>query len=562
MEERIQKLLSQAGIASRRAAEELIREGRVTVNGNVVSLGDKADPETDKISVDGERIRMDIERMYIMVNKPRGVVTTVKRQDQEDRKTILDIVREEEYLYPVGRLDADSEGLVLLTNDGELAERLTHPRYRHPKVYDVTVYGDISDAALDIWRRGVVLEDGRTQPVEIKVTEHGEGYTRFDVKMTEGRNRQIRRIAKLLGYPVRNLVRRELDVLKLGSLELGEYRHLTQEEVAALKVSAESVPMKGDKPRFKRVITEPVVLEGDEDEDAPERDDREQRPDRAALSDHGGEQRREQGGERRDDRGGDRPYGDRPRRDFGDRPRRPFGDRPRGNFGDRPYGDRPPRRDFGDRPPRPYGDRPPRPEGGGNRPYGDRPPRRDFGDRPPLPYGDRPPRRDFGDRPPRPEGGGDRPYGDRPPRRDFGDRPPRPYGDRPPRRDFGDRPPRPEGGGDRPYGDRPPRRDFEDRPRPEGGQGDNREDRPRRPYNGDRGENRGGYGGGQRSEGGEDRPRRSFGGGSRPSGGRPGGSRPGMGRPGGSRPGGRGGFGGGRGGGPRRGGSGGNRGGR
>jgi 23S rRNA pseudouridine2605 synthase len=245
MEVRIQKLMAQAGIASRRAAETLIEQGRVTVNGQRAILGQKADPARDDIRVDGARLRIESARLYVMLNKPMGVVTAVRAQEQEPRRTVRDLVPVEEYLYPVGRLDADSEGLVLMTNDGELAQKLSHPRYEHPKVYEVALTGSVSDEALNIWRRGVVLDDGPTKPVEIKLLTRDKDSTWIRITMREGRKRQIRRIANTLGYPVTRLVRTQLDTLALGTLQSGQWRYLTEAEIKALQDSASSTPRRG-----------------------------------------------------------------------------------------------------------------------------------------------------------------------------------------------------------------------------------------------------------------------------------------------------------------------------
>jgi 23S rRNA pseudouridine2605 synthase len=242
MEERLQKLMSQAGVASRRESESLITQGRVTINGKKAVLGDKADPETDDIRVDGERLRIEQARIYIAIYKPKGIVTTVRAQEQEHRRTVRDLVPIEGHLYPVGRLDVDSEGLVILTNDGELAQKLTHPRYEHPKIYDVVLYGVVPDATLDIWRRGVVLDDGPTKSVDVKVLSRDKDQSTIRITMQEGRKRQIRRIGKTLGYPVKQLVRVQLDTVKLGNLKPKEWRNLSEEEVAALQASAASTP--------------------------------------------------------------------------------------------------------------------------------------------------------------------------------------------------------------------------------------------------------------------------------------------------------------------------------
>jgi len=246
--ERLQKLMAQAGIASRRHAEALISEGRVTVNGDVAKVGDKADLATDDVRVDGSRLRVQEQRIYLVINKPKGVVTAVSAQEQEPRRTVRDLVPLKGHLYPVGRLDVDSEGLVLLTNDGELAQKLSHPRYEHPKVYEVALAGNVPDEALDIWRRGIVLDDGPTKPVEVRVTGRDKEITWVKVTMQEGRKRQIRRIASLLGYPVRKLVRVQFDTLTLGGLKSGEWRYLSEGEIAKLQLSAKNLPSRA-KPR-------------------------------------------------------------------------------------------------------------------------------------------------------------------------------------------------------------------------------------------------------------------------------------------------------------------------
>lgn len=242
MAERLQKLMAQAGIASRRHAEEMIVAGRVTVNGQRANLGDKADIATDDVRVNGTRLRIDEERIYIMLNKPMGIVTTVRAQDQEKRRTVRDLVPVEGHLYPAGRLDADSEGLVILTNDGDLALRLTHPRYDHPKVYEVALLGSVPEEVFEIWRRGIVLDDGPTKPVDLKVLTRDKDATWVRITMREGRKRQIRRIANTLGHPVRQLIRVQFDTLPLGNLKRGDWRYMTPAEVEALQQSAASEP--------------------------------------------------------------------------------------------------------------------------------------------------------------------------------------------------------------------------------------------------------------------------------------------------------------------------------
>jgi len=235
---RLQKILSAAGVASRRASEALITEGRVTVNGDVVrELGTKADPDADDIRVDGRRIRTESRHRYILLYKPRGYVTT--RRDPEGRPTVLDLLgREVGYVYPVGRLDYDSEGLVLLTSDGDLAEHLMHPRHEVPKTYDVIVMGAPDASAVDALRRGVFIDGRRTAPAEVRV--HGtvkseRPTTRLTIALREGRNRQVRKMCRAVRLPVRDLRRVQIGPIGLGRLRPGEWRHLTPGEVSALK---------------------------------------------------------------------------------------------------------------------------------------------------------------------------------------------------------------------------------------------------------------------------------------------------------------------------------------
>lgn len=240
--ERLQKLLSIAGIASRRTAEELIVQGRVEVNGEVVrTLGSKADPTTDKIKVDGRRLRFDIRPRYILLNKPRGVVTT--RHDPEGRRTVIDLLRGvRDYVYPVGRLDYESEGLLLLTSDGDLTARLTHPRHAVPRVYEAIVTGTPAEEDLDKLRRGVFLDGSRTAPADVRRTgAFGKGRqdaTKLVITLQEGRNRQVRRMCATIGHTVRQLKRVRLGPIKLGDLRPGEWRDLTPAEVEKLKQAA------------------------------------------------------------------------------------------------------------------------------------------------------------------------------------------------------------------------------------------------------------------------------------------------------------------------------------
>jgi 23S rRNA pseudouridine2605 synthase len=232
MEERLQKILSRAGLGSRRACEELIAAGRVRVNGKIAILGTKADPGRDKIEFDGRLIRQEEATTYIALYKPRGVISAA----QDQRQTVRDLVPVPGRLYPVGRLDVDSEGLILLTNDGELANRLTHPRYGHEKEYRVLVASRPDEQQLAIWRRGVVLEDGtKTAPAQVKfMRTMGKGAW-LRVVLREGRKRQIREVGSTIGLPVVKIIRVRIGTLELGGLKPREWRYLSEAEVAALK---------------------------------------------------------------------------------------------------------------------------------------------------------------------------------------------------------------------------------------------------------------------------------------------------------------------------------------
>lgn len=234
MEERIQKILSRAGYGSRRACEELIAKGRVMVNGRLAQLGDKADGASDLIEVNGREIPASEPMRYIAIYKPRNVISTVTSPDQ--RKTVRDLVDEPGTLYPVGRLDVDSEGLIILTNDGALTNRLTHPRYGHEKEYQVLVAKRPDEEQLNAWRRGVVLEDGyRTAPAEVNYSRsHGKGAW-LRVILKEGRKRQIREMGNLTGLPIVRIIRIRIGSLRLGTLKPGEWRALSLAEVERLK---------------------------------------------------------------------------------------------------------------------------------------------------------------------------------------------------------------------------------------------------------------------------------------------------------------------------------------
>jgi len=247
--DRLQKVLSQAGIASRRASEKLIADGRVTVNGQTVrEMGIKADPAVDDIRVDGRRLKGPQRARYILLNKPSGYVTT--RSDPQRRRTVLDLLSGvREYVYPVGRLDYDTEGLLLLTNDGDLAARLTHPRHGVERTYEARVAGMPNQEAIDRLRHGVPLDGRRTQPATVVLLNKApatrlagrrvpEGVLLITIR--EGRNRQVRRMCEAVGHPVRKLVRRQIGPIRDRQLKPGEWRDLRPEEIRALQKAADS----------------------------------------------------------------------------------------------------------------------------------------------------------------------------------------------------------------------------------------------------------------------------------------------------------------------------------
>ena len=247
---RLQKVIAAAGVASRRAAETLMREGRVTVNGAVVSvLGSRVDPETDDIRVDGRRVGPPGKRRYLLLNKPRGVVTT--RDDPQRRRTVMDLLSGvRESVYPVGRLDYDSDGLLLLTNDGDLAARLTHPRHGLERVYEARVRGVPDAMALTRLARGVMLDGRRTAPATVSLVRAGRGLRGNQavvrIIITEGRQRQARHMCQAIGHPVVRLRRVRIGPIRDTTLRLGQFRDLTPGEVTALRraVSSEA-PLAG-----------------------------------------------------------------------------------------------------------------------------------------------------------------------------------------------------------------------------------------------------------------------------------------------------------------------------
>lgn len=239
--ERLQKILAQAGIASRRKCEEIIAAGRVTINGVVqTELGTKADPAKHRIEVDGKPISIE-RKVCLMLHKPTSYVTTVT--DPEGRRTVMSLVEEvQERLYPVGRLDYDTSGLLLLTNDGDLTERLLHPSHELAKVYRVTVLGMPEKATVQQLRSGIQLEDGMTKPAEVRTLRHHPRESVLEITIYEGRNRQVRRMFDAVGHPVKRLKRVQFGPLKLDTLQTGKWRYVTEEEWKELYLSAELTP--------------------------------------------------------------------------------------------------------------------------------------------------------------------------------------------------------------------------------------------------------------------------------------------------------------------------------
>jgi 23S rRNA pseudouridine2605 synthase len=302
VKERVQKLMAQANIASRRAAESLIEQGRVRVNGKVIKLGDQADPLLDMIEVDGQKLVFSDTKTYIAVNKPRNVLSTTDPHEGDGRRTVRDLIPVDGHLFSIGRLDADSEGLMVFTNDGELANRLSHPRYRHTKTYKVVVHGLPTLETIERWQKGITLidEDGTsytTKPCYVKITDGGRETT-LRIVMTEGKKRQIRRVASALGHNVITLVRTHLGRLQLGTIRPGEWRELDANDLKFLKMAAPELPdiAKSTAPHRPR-----RAESGEEQaERPPARKPAAKRPERKPAPPRGG---------RRSERGGDAPRG-------------------------------------------------------------------------------------------------------------------------------------------------------------------------------------------------------------------------------------------------------------
>ena len=228
---RLQKYLSRAGVASRRKSEDLILQGRVKVNGKVVNkLGAKVDPDEDRIEVDGKIRQIKKHYIYIIMNKPKGILTTVK--DQFGRPTVIDLLKGvNERVFPVGRLDKDTEGLLLLTNDGVVTNKLTHPKYEIKKTYIAHVKGLVKDKSTKALERGIILKDGITAPAKVKIIKMLKESTVLEIKIHEGKKRQIRRMCSAVGHPIIHLKRTKIGLLTLKGLKTGEWRFLNKIEI-------------------------------------------------------------------------------------------------------------------------------------------------------------------------------------------------------------------------------------------------------------------------------------------------------------------------------------------
>lgn len=234
---RLQKFMSECGVASRRKSEELIESGKVRVNGAVASLGDKINPKKDTVTVSGKKIVKQKEHKYIMLHKPRGFITTMS--DEMERKCVAQLISDvPQRVYPVGRLDRESEGLLLFTNDGEFANALTHPKKHVSKTYRVTVRPGVTDEQLSAITEGIIIDDRKTAPAEVRVVTKEENRVVLEIILYEGRNRQIRKMCEQLDLEVARLKRTAIGSVKLGMLKQGDWRDLTEDEVRKLMIAA------------------------------------------------------------------------------------------------------------------------------------------------------------------------------------------------------------------------------------------------------------------------------------------------------------------------------------
>lgn len=234
MEERLQKYMAHCGVASRRKCEELILDGKVKVNNQIVKeLGTKVNPSMDKVEVDGVLIKPEERKIYISLNKPVGYVTTVK--DEKNRKTVLDLVKVEERIYPIGRLDYNTSGLLLLTNDGEVYNKVIHPRQSINKVYIALIKGHLTDKKIELFSKGIDIGGYITAPAKIRILKKFENSSEVEITIHEGKNRQIRRMCEKIGNPVIQLKRIKIGDIKLEGLAIGKWRYLSEKEIKYLK---------------------------------------------------------------------------------------------------------------------------------------------------------------------------------------------------------------------------------------------------------------------------------------------------------------------------------------
>ena len=249
---RLQKILADAGVASRRKAEEMIAAGFVQVNDRTVTVGDKADPKHDKITVHGKLLNTHTASVYVLLHKPRGFITTMS--DERDRKCVAELVKEiPARIYPVGRLDRESEGMLLMTNDGEFANAMTHPSRHVPKTYRVTIRPGITEEQMTQLAVGIIIDGRRTAPAQVKVLHQEQGRVVLEIILHEGRNRQIRKMCEALGLEVARLKRTAIGSLRLGMLQPGEWRYLTKQEVRQLTAAAKAdrQPEEPEKPTHR-----------------------------------------------------------------------------------------------------------------------------------------------------------------------------------------------------------------------------------------------------------------------------------------------------------------------
>lgn len=233
MKERLQKYIAECGICSRRKAEKLIFDGHVKVNGSVVKEIIMVDGDYDRVEIDGKLLKAEEKKLYIIINKPVGVITSAR--DQFGRRTVLDLVDVKERVYPVGRLDYDTSGLLILTNDGDIANRIAHPSKQVDKVYVAEILGFPEPSEIERFKKGLIIDDYMTSPAGFNILEKGHSSCKVQITIHEGRNRQVRKMCEAIGHPVARLARVRIGDIKLGSLLEGQWRNMTEDEIRYLK---------------------------------------------------------------------------------------------------------------------------------------------------------------------------------------------------------------------------------------------------------------------------------------------------------------------------------------